>query len=264
VRTMEQHLYLSLLPESLVASMLGPQEFGAYMASGARERMHEQVVFFEVKPDYRHHFFDIPGALAKCVLRPDGQPKRSVYVSIYRVLEHVPLEALGQLHLTSREGKTLSLNAASPPQFERRFHLYQELCPVHPLVISRLDPVAFSRSITDPRDSVSMPRVCFADLRLGELAYRPVNGKANDVMFENVAQLRSCLEELVSRSNMSEVFDRLFPPRLIYHSVDGGIFVGDQNGVLYYPMPSRQELQSTYQEWWESAGREVRAGDRRE
>jgi len=35
---METHLYLLLFPESLVMSMLGPSEFGAYLATGTKKR----------------------------------------------------------------------------------------------------------------------------------------------------------------------------------------------------------------------------------
>jgi hypothetical protein len=260
---MDKHLYLSLLPESLVASMLDPEEFGAYMAGGTKKQSHEQAVFFELDADFRTHFFDIQAALDKCVARVDGTVKASVYVGIYRVLENIPLSAIGPMYLTTREGVTLRLDATAPPRFERKFHLYHELCPVHPLITSRMDPVEFTKFITDPRVSISMPRICFADLRLGELAKQPVSGKADEVMCPNVDHLRSCLEELVSRNKMTKTFDRLFPPRVLYRSIESGFFVGDQTGVLCYPMPSRQELETTHSQWWESSAKEVRASDRR-
>jgi hypothetical protein len=261
---MENHLYLSLLPESLVASMLEPEEFGLYMAGGTEKQSHEQAVFFELNSDFRNRFFDIQGALDKCVAHVDGAPKASVYVGIYRVLENISLNAIGPLYLTTREGKTLKLEAEELPSFEPVFHLYQELCPVHPLITSRMNPVEFSRFITDPRVSISMPRICFADLKLGELARQPVKGNADEIFCANVDHLRSCLEELVTRNKTTKTFDRLFPPRVMFRSIETGFFVGDQTGVLYYPMPSPEELETTHRQWWESSGKEVRSHDRRQ
>jgi len=260
---MEKHLYLSMLPESLVASQLEPEGFGAYMAGGTEKQANEQAVFFEVKNDFRNRFFDIPGALDKCVEHVEGVPKASVYVGIYRVLENIPLDAIGALYLTTREGKTLRLDAQEPPLLERKFHLYQEMCPVHPLIASRMDPVEFARFITDPHVSISMPRICFADLKLGGLALHPMSGKGEGLMFPNVDHLRSCLEELVTRNKTTKTFDRLFPPHVMYRSIETGFFVGDQSGVAYYPMPSREDLETKHREWWESSGREVREGDGR-
>ncbi len=244
--------------------MLAPEEFGAYMAGGTKKQSHEQAVFFELKPGFSSRFFDIPAAMEKCVPHVDGVPKASVYVGIYRVLENVPLDALGPLYLTTREGVTLKLEAKTPPHFERVFHLYQELCPVHPLITSRLDPVEFTKFITDPRISISMPRIFFADLKLGELARHPMRGRADELMCPNIDHLRSCLEELVSRNKMTKTFDRLFPPRVLYRSIESGFFVGDQTGVLCYPMPPLQELETTHRQWWESSAKEVRSGDRRQ
>ncbi len=244
--------------------MLEPEEFGAYMAGGTKKQSHEQAVFFELKSDFRNRFFDIQGALDKCVAHIDGAPKSSVYVGIYRVLENIPLDAIGPLYLTTREGKTLRLDAQEPPVFERVFHLYQELCPVHPLITSRMDPAEFSRFITDPRVSISMPRICFADLKLGELARQPVSGKADQILCPNVEHLRSCLEELVSRNKTTKTFDRLFPPRVMYSSIETGFYVGDQSGVLCYPMPSCEELETKHSQWWESCTKEIRSKDRRQ
>src|SRR5690606_39865568 len=42
------YLYLSLLPEALVASHLAPEEYGAYLATGAQKRARGQAVFFKL------------------------------------------------------------------------------------------------------------------------------------------------------------------------------------------------------------------------
>ncbi|MDD4578642.1 MAG: hypothetical protein PHS75_08855, partial [Anaerolineaceae bacterium] len=61
------YLYLSLLPEALIASMLSPEEFGAYYAVGSVKKSRGQAMFFEVDPDFRHPYFRVEDAYARCV-----------------------------------------------------------------------------------------------------------------------------------------------------------------------------------------------------
>ena len=49
---MKNHLYLSLMPESLVASHLAPDEFGAYIATGTKKRARGQAIFFKLSDAY--------------------------------------------------------------------------------------------------------------------------------------------------------------------------------------------------------------------
>jgi hypothetical protein len=56
---MTVHLYLSLIPEALIASMLTPEEFGAYYAVGSEKRSRGQAIFFEIDPKFRSKEFRI-------------------------------------------------------------------------------------------------------------------------------------------------------------------------------------------------------------
>jgi len=148
---MAHRVFLSVIPEALVVSMLSPGEFGSYLATGTRKRAREQAIYFELKSDFQSDYFDLETAIRRCVPHEDGQPKHSVYVSTYRVLEHVPLEAFGSLWLVTRDGLALELKQGPLPTEEGPAqHLYQELCPVHPLIASLLNPAQFCRFITSP------------------------------------------------------------------------------------------------------------------
>ena len=46
---METYLYLSIMPESLIVSMLPPSEFGTYLAVGTKKSAHGQAIFFSLK-----------------------------------------------------------------------------------------------------------------------------------------------------------------------------------------------------------------------
>ena len=66
-------------------------------------------------------------------------------VSCFDVMEHIPLEALGKLYLTTRDGQVLALEPGElPAEFVDEYYLYDEICPVHPLIASKLDPVVFA------------------------------------------------------------------------------------------------------------------------
>jgi hypothetical protein len=251
---MKGYLYLSLLPESLVASMLPPEEFGAYLATGTLKQPHGQAMFFRVKPDFAGREFDLSNVDARCVPHPDGRPKHSLYLAIYRVLERVPLGALDSLWLVTAHGRCLELKQAKPPDsFFGKYHLYQEMGPVHPLIASSLDPVQFSRFITDPSKPIFVPRVCFVELALEGMADDPLRGKAANLPYYNIEHIRNCLAELDTKC--TKTVDRVAQQAILYRSVKSGsgFFVGDQGQILYYPYPSRDELEGKYNVWWDCA-----------
>ena len=107
--TMTTHYYLSLFPtEALIASQLEPEQFGSYMAIGSRKGSAEQIMFAELEPGFGTDF-DWEFAQAKCIPHETGEPKNSLYLSVYRVLEHAPLDRIGALYLTTRDGRSLKL-----------------------------------------------------------------------------------------------------------------------------------------------------------
>ncbi len=249
------HLYLSMLPEALIASMLTPEEFGVYYAVGAMKKSRGQAIFFEIDSDFRHDFFRIDEAIARCVPHEDGSPKRSVYISVYRVLEHVPMDALQKLYLATQDGRVLGLESsdAFPKEIEE-LHLYQEIAPVHPLVVSTFAPHAFYDFIVrEPSSRLSLPAVCFMELRLGALAQDPEGGGVRDLPYSNISHLRDCLVELRTKTVFTKMVNRIHPIDFPYRTMKNGVFVGNQEQFLYYPLPSQEELRAEHYRWWRSA-----------
>ncbi|RNE90646.1 hypothetical protein [Marichromatium sp. AB31] len=251
-----QHLYLSLIPQALIASMLAPEAFGSYYSIGAKVHVQGESIFFEVDPGFRDA--DLPFELIekRCVRTPEGALKRSVYLAIYRVLERIPVAALGNLHLVTNDGKTLTLERAPyQPHPEQRSHLYQEFSPVTPLVASRLEPHDFCDFITDPDNPVHVPRVVFSELRLGALATDPEHGAADDLPYPNLAHLRDVLVELNSdtTTKSSKLVLRQVKAGVLYRMVHNGFYVGDQQDFAYYPFPDHGLLEDQYRDWWRSA-----------
>jgi hypothetical protein len=235
--------------------MLAPEEFGAYLAAGTRKQPHGQAMYFHLRRDFDSDYFNLSDINQRCVRHPDGEPKHSVYLAIYRVLEHVPLEAIGSLWLVTAHGRPLELKpGVPPPESTEKYHLYREICPVHPLIASSLAPVEFCRFITDASKPLYVPKICFVELALAGLADDPSRGSAADLPYHNVDHIRSCLAELGPHTGKrTKTVDRVSQEAILYRCVKSGFFVGDQQGVLYYHYPTRNELEGKYHWWWQCA-----------
>ena len=130
---MKNHLYLTCShSEALIASQLEPEDFGTYMAVGTQKLTLGQLTFFEINPEPKSDYFDLARARKECVPHPDGRPKASLYISIYRAMEHVGLPDYGTLYLVTRQGRVMGIEAQGYPAANEtsETHLYQELCPV--------------------------------------------------------------------------------------------------------------------------------------
>ena len=252
---MSIHLYLSMIPEALIASMLTPEEFGVYYAVGSSKKSRGQAIFFELDPDFRHDYFRIEEGVRRCVPHEDGTPKASIYISVYGVLEHIPLDAIRKLYLVTKDGRVLGLDSSPElPEEANGLHLYQEIAPVHPLVVSSLGPNAFYELIVkNPTSLISLPAICFVELRLGELADDPERGAVRDLPYSNIGHLRQCLVDLKTKTVHAKMVNRVQPASFPYRTIKSGIFVGNAEQLIYFPLPSQEELRAKYYRWWRSA-----------
>jgi hypothetical protein len=252
---METHLYLSVMPEALIASQLEPETFGTYYAIGSEKKSHSQAMFFELDPGFRHPFFDFEAGLKRLVPHEDGSPKRSVYLSIYRVLEHIDLKAIRKLYVTTQDGRSLALDAADEiPQSTGEMHLYQEIAPVHPRAVSTLGPEQYFDFLTDPTQGlVTVPALCFAELSLGGLAEDPEFGSAQGLPYTNIEHYRNCLIELKTKTISIKMVDRIHRTAFHYRTVKSGFYIGNHGGLLFFPMPSDEYLLDHHYKWWRSA-----------
>jgi hypothetical protein len=252
---MTLHLYLSLIPEALILSMLEPEQFASYYAVGTTKKQHGEAMFIELDPSFRHDFFRIEEAISHCVPHPDGTPKKSVYVATYRVLEHVPIDQMQQLYLVTAYGQSLALKpSTSYPTDGSTLHLYQEIAPITPLVVSSHGPAEFyDFIIRDPESMVHLPAIAFAELTLGELASDPEFGELRDLPYDHIHHLRECLVEVKNKRVHTKIVNRVQAPEFPYRTIKSGIFVGKPEGLLHFPLPQREALRSKYYRWWRSA-----------
>lgn len=253
---MATYLYLSLIPEALVASMLPPDDFGLYYAIGSAKRSRGQAIFFSVDRDkLSAKDFPLDDIDARCVPHPDGSPKLSIYLSIYRVLERVPRDALTALHLTTDDGRVLTLDPSEfMPDGENRAHLYQEFCPVTPRVVSRLNPAEFAGFITDTTRNVHVPRIVFAELTLGNLKNNADHQDIDNLPYPNIGHLRDCLRELAfGPDKATKTVLRQMTQEVLYRTIRNGFFVGDADGITAFTLPTRDALEREHLAWWRSA-----------
>jgi hypothetical protein len=254
---MTTHLYLSLIPEALIASMLTPEEFGVYYAVGSAKKSRGQAIFFEIDPNFRDDYFRIEEGFKRCVAHEDGSPKASIYISVYRVLEHIDLHAIQKLYLVTQDGRVLGLDPSTDiPEEEEGLHLYQEIAPVHPLVVSDLGPDGFYNLIVkNPTSLLSLPAICFVELKLGELATDPERGAVRDLPYANISHLRQCLVDLKAKAKTvdAKMVNRIQPASFPYRTIQSGIFIGNGDQLMHFAMPSQDELRTQHYRWWRSA-----------
>jgi len=253
---MEIHLYLSLTPEALIASHLSPEEFGTYLAVGTQKRTSGQAIFFELDPSAMAGSpLPVQDLASRCRAHHDGSRRKSSYLGIYRIFEHVPIAALGRLHLVTGDGRVLGLDQAPlPSQGDRCFHLYQEFCPVTPRVVSSLDPREFCVRFTNPKEPVSVPKVVFAEFTLGSLAHDVESTEVGDMPYSDIAHLRDCLRELRGKPGKpTKVTVRAVKEDILYRTIQGGFYAGTGTDLRFYPLPPLADLESKHHEWWRSA-----------
>ncbi|NDV63268.1 hypothetical protein G0Q06_12450 [Puniceicoccales bacterium CK1056] len=252
---MKIHYYLSLIPESLIASMLPPEEFGNYYALGSHKRSRGQAIFFEIDPEKAGDALDTKTAEEKCIPHEDGSPRKSSYLKIYRALEAIPTDALVRLYLTTDDGRTLTIEPGEYiAEEDRPLHLYQEVCPVNPRVVSKLNPIDFCKRLTSPTGPIHVPRIVFAEMKLEDLARDPDSMEVENLPYMNLDHLRDCLRELrhtYAKPNKTVI--RQMKQDVLFRTIRGGFYLGDQESFVYFPLPSKEDLETIHYPWWRSA-----------
>ena len=253
---MSKYIYLTCTPEALVASMLSPEDFGTYLSTGTKKRNKGQTIFFEVDLGLIEKLIDMDSLNKRCVAKEDGSPKSSVYLSVYKVLEMVPLAALKSLYLTTDNGIVLELKRAPYDKSTEKvnaLHLYQELCPVTPLVASGLAPSVFLKKLTDGSIPIVLPKLFFVELKLGELATNPLHGSAEHLPYTYTQHMRDCLEILQGEyEKHMKTVQRIYSGLLLYRTIETGFYVGAKDDIAFYPYPTMAELESINYEFFRS------------
>jgi hypothetical protein len=252
---MSLHYYLSLFPtEALIASELDPGAFGVYMATASHRGSSEPTTIIEIEGEFGDDF-DWQFAKEKCAATET--PKNSVYLSIYRTLEHIPLTKLGTLYLVTRDGRSLPLEPElihGDIHQTEEFYLYQELCPVRPVVVTTLGPLQFSAYMVDEETKIHLPRIAFADLKVIDLDNINDAGNIGCLYHQNITHLKNCIESVIRKKTVgAKTLDRARVESFTYNLINTGIYIGDKEGMMYYRMKSPRELDMYHHAWGKSA-----------
>lgn len=250
------YYYLTLFPtEALIASQLAPESFGVYMSTGPHRGSAEPLTFVELTGDLSG-VLDTAYAEAECQKLPEGVLKNSMYLSIYRCLEMVPLANLGRLHLVTRDGRSLGLD---PQKVDgnlttKPVYLYQELCPVRPLVVSKLEPIAFCRYMTDPAVKINVPKVALVDFKVLDVNNLENSGNIGGLYHSSPLHIQECFDAVQNKpGKQSKILGRSKLETFGYQLIDTGVFIADQKDVIFYRMKTLQELNAEHYAWAKSA-----------
>lgn len=253
--TQATHIYLSLIPEALILSQLPPDTFGRYLAVGNRRQVEGPAIFFELEETADLSEFRIDRARERCIAHPNGDPHRSTYVAVYNVIPRVPLDAIRRAYLTTASGITLPLEPGEwTPAAEDKFFMYQELGPVYPRAVSRLNPAEFCAHVTDPEALVTLPRLAFIDLKLGPFAADPMHSAEHGMPYPNLDHLRECLGTVATdEPRKTKIVNRGLQPDILFYMIRTGLFIGDHAAMRFFPMPSEEVLEKEHFLWWHSS-----------
>ncbi len=252
---MEKYYYLSVYPvEALIASQLPPEEFGRYMAIGKKYGSHEKIMFIEVEGGFGK-YFDWKYADQQCVPHEDGSPKNSVWLGVYRVLEHVPVSVMKSLYLVTPDGRTLELPREdySGDGDRREFYVYQELCPITPLVASRLTPKEFCAHLTDGSNKIWVPQVVFSDLKVIDFENPAATGNIGPTYDRNLNHLRECVKAVTGGSAKPNKNVERSMMSFSYQIINSGVYVGSTNEMVFYRMKNLDEIRRENYGWGRSA-----------
>ena len=251
---MKNYLYLSLIPEALIASNLPPEEFGSYYSTGSFRRNCEKAIFFELDQSFKSDYLPMDKLEELCAPHKDGSPHKSVCMSVYRVLEHVPMSAFGNLYLTTSDGRTLCLEKSTYiPNQEKKLFLYQDLAPCHPRVASILNPAEYAKRLTSEERLVHLEKIAFCDLKLGALESNPEDGELGDLPYINQHHLRACLVNVRNKGGKNNKIVSRNEGDFLFRTVETGFYIGCGDDLLFYKMPSVDELENNHFQWWKSA-----------
>ncbi|MFZ0389721.1 MAG: hypothetical protein WAN36_04610 [Calditrichia bacterium] len=259
---LEKHLYLILYPnEALVASQLSPSEFGRHYAVGSPKHFSGKVIFAEVDINFRNDHFMIEEYLERTDSGVAGVPKKTKFIKSYRVLEHIGLNSLMNLYLVTVDGHVLGLKKDTDfAHFHqaKRIRIYQEISPLQLLVASNLDPIHFGKYITRETESKGAPKIFFTqyDVNIEDVMKhqeaRPL--PTSPLPNVNPRNLNVALMELAGDStkrtktiSLNEVLDYIS-----YSKIKHGFWMSDGDDLIFYALPSANELEEKHYLWWRS------------
>ena len=256
--SIERHLYVIMWPNhALVASNLPPDEFGSHYTIGSSRYFHGQVIFAEIDVDYRHEYFQIEKYLPDVKPGLDGFPKRTKFLSTYRVLEHVALDAFKTLYVTTSEGKVLPIEKQpyAKPHDKGFIRTFQEVCPINNIVLSYFTPQEFGAYMTDPGQPKSVPKLFFTqidltidqflrDIEADPFHTSPIPNVHPQKLKDQIVELRGNPNKQLKGISLDSAMGRIS-----FLKLRTGFWISEGEDIICFPIPDYATLQDEHYEW---------------
>ena len=255
----QKQLYMIVFPiNALVASQLEPEQCGEHYTMSSAKHFSGKVIFAEVDINFRNPYFDIDRYLELTVPHEDGSPKRTKFISSYKVLENVDLSAIQKLFLVTTNGKVLGIESAEYTAVNQPglIRIYQELCPLENLVASNKDQREFGKFITTQTKSKGAPKICFTqvDFNIDNFLESNKNREIFHIDLPNVNPYRfyDCIIEL--KDNPQKLNKTISLGSVLrdisFKFLRHGFWFAAGDELKFFPMPSVSELENKYYYWW--------------
>ena len=210
--------------------------------------------------NFRDSYFKIDEYLERTVAHEDGSPKKTKFISSYNVLEHVDLDSLKKLYLTTTNGVTLPLESE---EFNKNIpqgilRLYQEITPLENFVASNLNQKEFGNYITRESVSKGSPKICFTQIDFDIEKFLEVN-KNRDIIhieipnvnafhfYDSVVELLENPDKKTKTISLGSILRDLS-----YKVIRHGFWFVDGEKTKFFPMPAVHELENKHYHWWKN------------
>lgn len=255
----DNRLYQILYPnQALVASHLSPEAFARHYLIGSIRHYTGKLVFAEIDINFRHPYFDIDAGLEALVPHPDGSPKRTKFISSYRVMEHMDFDSIKTLYLSTAEAHVLAL---SPQPYDKVhqagfLRTFAEIAPLSMLVMSPLDMREFGKYITQAGNSKGCPKLFYTQIELNVDEFLK-NFEANPFMpapfsFLHPSKLRDAIQQMKIDTEKKTKGLALACPldQISFKCIRHGFMFASQEKIRFFPMPSLHELETAHFQFW--------------
>jgi hypothetical protein len=255
----ENRLYQILYPHgALVASQLSPDAFARHYLIGSIRHYTGKLVFAEIDINFRHPFFNIDEAVKELIPHEDGTPKRTKFISSYRVMEHMDFDFIKSLYLSTSEAHTLELKPQSYDKVHKTGFLrtFAEIAPLSMLVMSPMDLREFGQYITQPGNAKGCPKLFYTQIELNVDEFLK-DFESNPFMqapfpFLHPSKLRDAIQSMRTDKDKKTKGLALSSPldQISFKMIRHGFMFASQEKTKFFPMPSLQEMESQNFQFW--------------